>query len=252
MRVGSRQLRGHAPLLAAIVLAGATTPATPAAAALGAGDVPLGSVRMSDELELTRWAHAISLAPIRATPSLQGRKIGTLRLLMEGERAEVYLVLHTFRDTAGTTWARIRVPGRPNGRIGWVSREALGDLRVSRTSIEIRRESKRILVRRNGKVVLRARIGVGKRGTPTPPGRFILRERFKVPIGTIYGTRALGTSAYAPYLTDWPLGGIIGIHGTDQPRLIPGRPSNGCIRMKNRDVERLYRIVRIGTPIRIR
>lgn len=223
-----------------------------AGAALGVGDVPRGAVRMSDEVKLTHWAHAISLAPIRATPSTKGRTIGRLRLLMEGRRPEVYVVLHSFLDETGMTWMRIRVPGRPNGRVGWVSRAALGDLRISRTSIEIRRKSKRILVRRNGKVVIRARIGVGKRGTPTPAGHFVVRERFKVPAGTLYGTRALGTSAYAPYLTDWPQGGIIGIHGTNQPYLIPGRPSHGCVRVKNRDIERVYRVVRIGTPIHIR
>jgi hypothetical protein len=212
----------------------------------------MGSVRLSDEFRLTRWAHAVSLAPIRATPALNGRKIGKLRLLMEGKRAEVYIVLHSFVDATGLTWMRIRVPGRPNGRVGWVSRDALSELRVSTMSIEIRRRSKRIIVRRNGKAVLRARVGVGKRGTPTPAGHFVVRERFKVRPGTLYGTRALGTSAYAPYLTDWPQGGVIGIHGTNQPQLIPGRPSHGCVRMKNRDIQRLYRLVETGTPIHIR
>ena len=34
-------------------------------------------------------------------------------------------------------------------------------------------------------------------------------------------------------LTDWPGGGVVGIHGTNQPELIPGRPSHGCIRVPN-------------------
>jgi len=250
MRVGFTDRPRHVAVIAAGLLA--VLSAVPASAAARAGEVPRGAVRLSDELKLTRWAHAISLAPIRATPSHTARTIGRLRLLMEGKRPEVYIVLHSFLDTNGTRWLRVRVPGRPNGRIGWVSSKALGDIRRTATSIEIRRRSKRIIVRRNGKAVLRARVGIGKRGTPTPAGQFVVRERFKVPVGTLYGTRALGTSAYAPYLTDWPQGGIIGIHGTNQPQLIPGRPSHGCVRMKNRDIQRLYRIVRIGTPIRIR
>jgi lipoprotein-anchoring transpeptidase ErfK/SrfK len=44
----------------------------------------------------------------------------------------------------------------------------------------------------------------------------------------------------------------VGIHGTNQPELIPGRPSHGCIRVRNRAIKRLARLMPIGTPIRIR
>ena len=53
-------------------------------------------------------------------------------------------------------------------------------------------------------------------------------------------------------LTDWPGGGVIGIHGTDQPGLIPGRPSHGCVRVRNGDVKRLYALTPIGTPLLIK
>ena len=43
--------------------------------------------------------------------------------------------------------------------------------------------------------------------------------------------RAFGTSAYSN-LSDWPGGGVVGIHGPTA-RLIPGRPSHGCIRVRN-------------------
>jgi lipoprotein-anchoring transpeptidase ErfK/SrfK len=45
---------------------------------------------------------------------------------------------------------------------------------------------------------------------------------------------------------------VIGIHGTNQPWLIPGRPSHGCIRVPNAAIRRLARRMPIGTPIRIR
>jgi lipoprotein-anchoring transpeptidase ErfK/SrfK len=44
---------------------------------------------------------------------------------------------------------------------------------------------------------------------------------------------------------------VIGIHGTDQPWLIPGRPSHGCIRVPNPAIRRLARLMPIGTPVRI-
>ncbi len=61
---------------------------------------------------------------------------------------------------------------------------------------------------------------------------------------------AFGTSAMS-VLSDWPAGGVIGIHGTDQPELIPGYISHGCIRLRNRDVLRLGRLMQVGTPLTI-
>ena len=237
-------------MLAAALIGSATTAV--ATAAPSSRDVPRGTVKLSDERTRTWWAYAASLAPIRAQPSTKAKSISRLRLRTELGNAESYLILSSFKDFDGVEWLRIRVPGRPNGRIGWVSSNALGARRVTEVSVEVQRKRNRILVRRAGKVVLRAPIGHGRPGRRTPGGRFWVRDRFRVPAGGLYGVRALGTSAYAPGLTDWPLGGIIGIHGTNQPGLVPGRPSNGCIRMHNRDVVRLYRLVRVGTPIRIR
>jgi lipoprotein-anchoring transpeptidase ErfK/SrfK len=67
-----------------------------------------------------------------------------------------------------------------------------------------------------------------------------------------YGPIAFGTSAQSRTLTDWPAGGFVGIHGTNEPGLIPGRPSHGCIRLRNPDIVRLARLLPIGTPLEIR
>jgi lipoprotein-anchoring transpeptidase ErfK/SrfK len=67
----------------------------------------------------------------------------------------------------------------------------------------------------------------------------------------MYGPLAFGTSAHSAVLTDWPGGGVIGIHGTNEPGLLPGRVSHGCIRLRNRDVVRLGRRLKLGTPITI-
>ena len=67
----------------------------------------------------------------------------------------------------------------------------------------------------------------------------------------MYGPWAFGTSAYSS-LSDWPGGGVVGVHGTNQPGLLPGRPSHGCIRVRNGDITRLVKLMRIGTPVLIR
>jgi lipoprotein-anchoring transpeptidase ErfK/SrfK len=69
--------------------------------------------------------------------------------------------------------------------------------------------------------------------------------------GSFYGPVAFGTSAYSP-VSDRPGGGVVGIHGTDRPELIPGRPSHGCVRLRNGDVKRLARLMPVGTPVRVR
>lgn len=44
-------------------------------------------------------------------------------------------------------------------------------------------------------------------------------------------------------------GGEYAIHGTNQPKSVGGFVSYGCIRMFNRDIVDLYRMVDVGTPV---
>jgi hypothetical protein len=132
-----------------------------------------------------------------------------------------------------------------------------GDLRHPRrppavtTSLVIDRRRARAVLRRAGTRIWRAPVGLGAPGMPTPRGRFYIREKIRNLGGSpIYGPWAFGTSAYSS-LSDWPGGGVVGIHGTDQPWLIPGRPSHGCVRVRNRAIVRLARLMPIGTPVRI-
>ncbi len=101
---------------------------------------------------------------------------------------------------------------------------------------------------RRGRAVWNAPVGVGAAASPTPAGRFWIRELISAPRGTIYGPYAFGTSAYSS-LSEWPGGGVVGIHGTNEPWLVPGRPSHGCIRMHNEDITYLARRLTVGTPV---
>ena len=79
-----------------------------------------------------------------------------------------------------------------------------------------------------------------------------IREKIKgFQGGSIYGYMAFGTSAYSK-LSDWPGGGVVGVHGTNEPWLIPGAVSHGCVRVKDPDIRRLSRKLYIGTPVEIR
>lgn len=212
---------------------------------------PLGTERLSDEHRITRWAYAIFQGTIRRDTWTSSARVGRLRRLTEDREPEIYLVLASHIDSEGATWLKVRIPGRPNGRTGWALRNNFSELTVVRERLLVNRRTLRATLYRGGNVIWTSRIGVGKPGTPTPAGRFYVRERLRNLNGDpIYGPWAFGTSAYS-VLSDWPGGGVVGIHGTDQPQLIPGRPSHGCIRVPNRKIRQLVKLMPLGTPIRI-
>jgi hypothetical protein len=219
--------------------------------ALPAQAAALGNERLSNERTITRWAHTNLLGPIRSKPSHEARTVGKLRWNTEDGLPEVYVVLRSRLDDMERVWLQIRVPGRPNGRTGWVREDQLSNLKTVRTHLTIDRGRLKATLRKRGRVIWTSRIGVGAPGTPTPGGRFWIRERLRGD-GAIYGPWAFGTSAYSDQLTDWPGGGVVGIHGTNQPGLIPGRPSHGCIRVPNWNISKLAKLMPVGTPVRIK
>lgn len=122
-------------------------------------------------------------------------------------------------------------------------------------------KSKNILQLLSGDAVLyEYPIGTGKLGS-TPVGKFKITDKVKeppwfragqvIPYGdpeNILGTRWMKLES-ADGQTD--LTGY-GIHGTDEASSIGKQSSEGCIRLLNRDVEELYKIVPIGTEVSIR
>jgi lipoprotein-anchoring transpeptidase ErfK/SrfK len=107
-------------------------------------------------------------------------------------------------------------------------------------------------LKRDGVTVFTARIGVGLPYWPTPPGEFYIRSKLAGFDSPVYGPIAFGTSARSAVLTDWPGGGFVGVHGTNTPQILPGQVSHGCIRLRNEDILRLAKLMRVGTPVTIR
>jgi hypothetical protein len=207
---------------------------------------------LSNERTLTTWAHPVETMPIYALPDSTSRKIATVHLETEDGFPEVYLLLARHIDAQGRTWIRLRIPGRPNGRRGWVLRSALGGFHHTHWRIVVSRRLRRLTAYYNGRVRMIAPVGVGKPSTPTPPGHFWIRERFRITQrSNPYWPYALGTADYST-LSEWPGGGVVGIHGDfGAPELIPGDPSHGCVRMHDSDIAWLAPRVTLGTPVDI-
>ena len=176
--------------------------------------------------------------------------VGSTQLSTEDGFPEDYLVLAQ-RVYPNITWFQIRLPGRPNGRTGWVPEQSLGTLHLTHELLVLDERHLRLTLYSGGHSIFSARVGIGKPSTPTPPGHFWIREKFRVrPADPFYGPYAFGTADYST-LSEWPRGGVVGIHGTNKPWLIPGRPSHGCIRVRDADDSRLWSLLAVGTPLRV-
>lgn len=111
---------------------------------------------------------------------------------------------------------------------------------------------RKLAVLEQEKVIETFPIAVGAAISPSPTGEFQIVSRVANPTyyrpGTVIptgkdnpiGTRWLGLSQKG-----------YGIHGTNAPRSIGRAASHGCIRLRNRDMERLFPMLQVGDVVRI-
>jgi lipoprotein-anchoring transpeptidase ErfK/SrfK len=124
--------------------------------------------------------------------------------------------------------------------------------RVQRTVL-VSIPDRKLAVLENGTVVADFSISVGAENSPSPTGEFKIVNRVSnpayyhegvvVPAGKSnpVGTRWIGLSEKG-----------YGIHGTNVPKSIGRAASHGCIRLRNRDMEKLFGMLRVGDVVEIR
>lgn len=247
----ARRARIALCFIASALAAGALAASASPAATPTRPPKPAGFISLSNEHTLTTWAHSADRATIYASPRTSARRIDRVHLETEDGFPEVYLVLSSHAGARGQEWAHVRIPGRPIGRTGWVRRGALGGFHQTRWLLVVSLRTRSITAYYGGRVRMRAPVGIGKPSSPTPRGRFWIRERIRLRRSNPYWPYALGTSDYST-LTDWPGGGVVGIHGDfGEPRAIPGDPSHGCVRMRDGDLAWLAPRITLGTPVHI-
>jgi len=102
------------------------------------------------------------------------------------------------------------------------------------------------------KTVKNYKVGLGK-GDSTPAGSFKIVNRLENPTWYHDGKVAPYGDPTNPLGTRW-LGFDLksyGLHGTIEPASIGKSESLGCVRMLNADVEELYGLLPVGTPVTI-
>jgi L,D-transpeptidase catalytic domain len=200
---------------------------------------------------MSRYAEIYTDVSARTRPTAGAKSLIRLRQYTPEGTPNVVQTLSAIVNLNGETWVRVPLPMLPNGRTGWVPRRALGPYNEIWTHLVIDRKLFTATLYKKGRAIFTTRVGVGKPYWPTPAGEFYVRERISGFSDPIYGPIAFGTNARSNVLTDWPGGGFVGIHGTDQPQILPGRVSHGCVRMHNSAILRLARLISVGTPVTI-
>jgi hypothetical protein len=214
--------------------------------------VPANPAPLSKKSPGFRWAPVRKAAPARVKPRLSAPIITNLPTRTPEGTENIVSVLGNRQTSNGSLWVHVSLPVLPNGTSGWVPRRDLGGYDLVPTRLIVDLENYELTLYRGRRSIFKADIGAGKPSSPTPRGNFYIRDKVTDFNNPFYGPVAFGTSARSSTLTDWPAGGFIGIHGTNEPNLIPGAISHGCIRLTDRDIRELARLMPVGTPVMIR
>jgi lipoprotein-anchoring transpeptidase ErfK/SrfK len=112
---------------------------------------------------------------------------------------------------------------------------------------------RKLAVLEGGNVLATFEVAVGAARSPSPTGEFQIVSHVANPIYNHCG-KVIPSGKDSPVGTRWV--GLdrksYGIHGTNAPRSIGHAASHGCIRLRNRDMERLFTMLRVGDVVEIR
>lgn len=228
-------------LASTVAAAGASTPAPAMASA--------PSVRPTTEVATLSTSHKVVWS--LGARGARGRVLRPWGPITGGPTV---LPVDAHRTTPdGIRWLRVRVPGRPNGKRGWIARRGTT---LTRTpwQIVVDTGTRRLRVYHRGRLARAFAAAVGKPATPTPLGRFFVEESVRMLTGSAGGPYALALSARSNVLQEFEGGpGQIAVHGVMN---LGGRPgtaiSHGCVRVANANTRWMAARIAPGTPVTIK
>jgi len=191
--------------------------------------------------------HSVS---VRKTPNPQGRVIKVMHDFRPDYRPQEILAVRKALGSDGETWYRISVPMRPNGTYGWIPARTVS-LSPTHDEIVVNLSTRTIDLYKFGKRKWHGKVAIGAPGRETPLGHYYVAARFVPYHDSFLGVFAVETSAYSK-LTEWPGGGVVGIHGTSLPQLLGQAVSHGCVRVSNQTAAKMESLAPLGTPIWIK
>lgn len=222
---------------------------TLALVSIGAAGVWAGVAQAAPAQPIQPLVTMLAGQTARAAPAAGARAVATVpaRTPITGIRTALPLL-----GTRDGGWLHVALPGRPNGRSGWIRAASTRSGRTAwRITVDLSR--RRVTVYRSGDVVRRFPAVVGKPSTPTPIGTFFVEEPVLLGASGVGGPYALALSARSAVLQEFDGGpGQIAIHGRDNIGGVLGTAvSHGCIRLADSAVRWLVGRVGAGTPVTI-
>lgn len=123
----------------------------------------------------------------------------------------------------------------------------------SKRTVLVSIPDRKLAVLEAGTVIATFPVAIGKTSTPSPTGEFEIVNRVANP--TYYHAgKVIPTGKDNPLGTRWI--GLnqkgYGLHGTNVPASVGHAASHGCIRLRNRDAEKLFAMLQIGDVVQIR
>src|SRR4051794_5039161 len=160
-------------------------------------------------------------------------------------------VLSVVRQRGG--WLAVLAPELKNGEVGWL-REGGGRLSTVSWALTADPSRRLLVVRKNGHLIRRAKIAVGRPGNPTPKGRFAVTDKLRVSDGgPPYGCCVLALTGHQTHLPrDWPGGDRLAVHATNNASSIGNAVSLGCMRVRSNDARWLIQTIPLGAPLTVR
>jgi lipoprotein-anchoring transpeptidase ErfK/SrfK len=162
---------------------------------------------------------------------------------------------HTVLAVAGREhpgWVAVHATQAGNGRVGWVA-AVNTQLVVEPVTVEVDLSSRALVVRRSGRLLLRAHVAIGAPGTPTPTGTFGVTDVLRPAAGSVYGCCILALTGHQPDLpSGWSGGDRLAVHGTLDESTIGDAVSAGCMHASDRVMRRLLAVVPLGSTVRVR
>jgi hypothetical protein len=150
-------------------------------------------------------------------------------------------------------WVAVQAPELDNGELAWLpSKRARID--CVPWSIHADLSRRMLYVRRDGKVVRRFQIAIGRRGNSTPTGRFAVTDKLRVmDPGSPYGCCVLALTGHQNRLPPgWPGGDRLAIHATKELSSIGKPESLGCMRITSVQARWLIKAIPAGSPVFVR
>lgn len=187
--------------------------------------------------------------PVRLRSSPGGPVVGGIRPRTEFDSPTVLAVVRQRGAWLGVLSAEL-----PNGRIGWISKNAALVPHRTRWSIIASLSRREVVVRHAGRVVQRFPVAIGGPSTPTPVGRFAVTDKLVTNNpGSPYGCCILALSATQPHTPQgWGGGDRVAIHATNLPETIGTAASLGCMRAPTEAIRHAVRTVPLGTIVTVK